>query len=909
MTEISNPYPGPEPFSVNEQHLFFGRKREERDIASLIAAQPSVLLYGKSGTGKTSLLRASVIPKLNEDKRGFQVLPPARVQGRSTIEPSSIDPESTETCIYMLNVFDLWNEDLGISYTTQTTLLNYIEQIPREKNKRDNNKILVLIFDQFEELYTSFQTHWKQREVFFTQVAEALENINGLRVVFTMREDYIAEFYRHSSLLPQNVRARFQLQQLTEKQAELAITQPPTVVTDNVRHYSEDAKDELLHQLLAIRDLSEDQTSDDGLIRGEFAEPVVLQVVCRSLWSELPDEVVEIERHHIDQYANIQNALTDFYRDCIHEAEDLTGIPEFEIRQWFGEKLIVADSLRHSVRYTDKDTGGLPNDVVKVLQDKHIIRREEQKGGAIYELAHDLFVKPIVKDNERFFDEFAQELEKAATEVEPEDNEPAQQRFRLPKSEPADPFVQRVTDTLWKLADTARGRGDIPYDRYAEYILGAILLVRSHDAGLIELDISNPELNKMIDYEYVPALVRAMPQLADAFPDDYSKIDSAFVSQLIREVDGITKDQQQNQLSQTFNVILELTTDDGRKSYGDVITPPTLADLMIQLANPTPGSHIYDPLCRSGRFFTDTKQYIERTHVAAGITGVGVNRQDTLSRIAKMNMYLANLDVRIETSNSVSNPVIKPHTFDFVFCNPPFNDNIDKYQSYDNPDFLPFGETSNGNLRWIQHMVGALSDDGCAVFLMPNSIAYSRGSDSRIMERLIEANLVDTVISIAPGFFYSGSIPAMIWMLRKNRKRSEMLMIDAREIFEDVSRSRNAFQSAQIELLVNIVRLFHGEQTSKNHDVAGWIEKNFPNQVYQDVSGLCKSITPEECKEQSWSLDPGSYVEAYNTSRSLSEDDFRARMTLLRNQLHNLDREAERLNEQIRSNLRVLLDE
>ena len=74
-----SPYPGPRPFEPGEQRSFFGRDREVRELLSLIIAHPVVLLYAQSGAGKTSLLSAGLIPRLEEE--GFDILPRARVQG------------------------------------------------------------------------------------------------------------------------------------------------------------------------------------------------------------------------------------------------------------------------------------------------------------------------------------------------------------------------------------------------------------------------------------------------------------------------------------------------------------------------------------------------------------------------------------------------------------------------------------------------------------------------------------------------------------------------------------------------------------------------------------------------------------------------------------------------------------
>src|SRR5258707_14736796 len=87
----TSPYPGPRPFTSEEQRFFFGREREASELSALISAHREGVVYAQSGTGKSSLLNAALIPRLSGED--LDVLPTARVGGRipEEIEASSID--------------------------------------------------------------------------------------------------------------------------------------------------------------------------------------------------------------------------------------------------------------------------------------------------------------------------------------------------------------------------------------------------------------------------------------------------------------------------------------------------------------------------------------------------------------------------------------------------------------------------------------------------------------------------------------------------------------------------------------------------------------------------------------------------------------------------------------------------
>ena len=78
QTNGIEPYVGPRSFRKEQRAFFFGRDEEADDLVSIITAHAAVLLYSQSGAGKTSLLNAKLIPKLEEEEY-FHVLPSMRV--------------------------------------------------------------------------------------------------------------------------------------------------------------------------------------------------------------------------------------------------------------------------------------------------------------------------------------------------------------------------------------------------------------------------------------------------------------------------------------------------------------------------------------------------------------------------------------------------------------------------------------------------------------------------------------------------------------------------------------------------------------------------------------------------------------------------------------------------------------
>lgn len=219
--ENRNPYPGPRPFEQEEQKLFFGREREARELLSLVIAHRAVLLHAQSGAGKTSLLNAGLIPLLTREE--FEVLPIARVRGFK-FEDISIREIPN---IYVFNTLMSWAGDVKDTKPfIFRSIVGFLKERGHLMDKYEQPLPRIIIFDQFEELFTSYLGRWKEREGFFSQVDEALKDDHLLRVLFVIREDFLASLDSYSDLLPERLSTRYRLERLRREAACLAVEGP-----------------------------------------------------------------------------------------------------------------------------------------------------------------------------------------------------------------------------------------------------------------------------------------------------------------------------------------------------------------------------------------------------------------------------------------------------------------------------------------------------------------------------------------------------------------------------------------------------------------------------------------------------------------------------------------------------------
>ena len=396
---VIEPYVGPRSFQKDQRGFFFGRDEEAAELVSLIIAHPVVLLYSQSGAGKTSLLNANLIPRLEETEH-FNVLPPMRVQGQL---PSTFKiPKKTN--IFVLNALMSCSKTDSNGFKPGTTFAEYLNGIEKKTNQYGEPAPIVIVFDQFEELFTSYGGRWADREDFFVQLGEAMEGNAKkgikpnplLRVVFCMREDFIAELDPYESLLPEKLRTRFRLEHLRSSEAMAAITMP---LERTNRSYDVGVAEQLVKNLLKIPSQSLTGTQSIGL----YVEPVQLQVVCQSIWDALtPDETV-ITQKHLEKYGDVSEALSKFYERSINNVAGETGVKEEALRRWFADVLITPEGTRAPVNRGQEHTGGMPNNAVDKLEAIRLIKGEWKGATARwYELAHDRFIEPIRKSNEKW---------------------------------------------------------------------------------------------------------------------------------------------------------------------------------------------------------------------------------------------------------------------------------------------------------------------------------------------------------------------------------------------------------------------------------------------------------------------------------------------------------------------------
>ena len=200
-----SPYQGLIPYDEADTPFFFGREKETRLIVANLFAAPLTLLYGPSGVGKSSILRAGVIPRLRQESDVI-VIPFNTWQG---------EPISSLTRAVHVACPDV---PLGTSTSFTDSLLACATQLDRQ---------LIILLDQFEEFFTYHPLNERAAVAFDLDFSQALTRSDvPVSFLISIREDSLAKLDRFERHVPPLFENYLRLEHLDRRAATDAIVQP-----------------------------------------------------------------------------------------------------------------------------------------------------------------------------------------------------------------------------------------------------------------------------------------------------------------------------------------------------------------------------------------------------------------------------------------------------------------------------------------------------------------------------------------------------------------------------------------------------------------------------------------------------------------------------------------------------------
>ncbi len=364
------------------------------------------------------------------------------------------------------------------------------------------------------------------------------------------------------------------------------------------------------------------------------------------------------------------------------------------------------------------------------------------------------------------------------------------------------------------------------------------------DDALTLIETENPKLKGILDKRYARA------QLPDGKLGELVDLVSTVGF-------GDNPSVARDTLGQVYEYFLGMFASAEGKRGGQFYTPASIVKTLVAVLSPHSGQ-VYDPCCGSGGMFVQSEKFIEAHGGKLGDVSIyGQESNPTTWRLAAMNLAIRGIDFNLgrepgDTFTKNQHPDLRA---DFILANPPFNISDWWHGSLEGDPRWVYGDPPQGNANyaWLQHMLHHLKPTGRAGIVLANgSMSSSQNNEGVIRAAMVDADVVEVMISLPGQLFFNTQIPACLWFLAKQKKRKgEVLFIDARKLATMISRVQSEFTDEVIARISETVAAWRGE-----------VEAGAAITEFQDVPGFCRSVPLAEIAQHGHVLTPGRYVGA-----------------------------------------------
>lgn len=387
------------------------------------------------------------------------------------------------------------------------------------------------------------------------------------------------------------------------------------------------------------------------------------------------------------------------------------------------------------------------------------------------------------------------------------------------------------------------------------------------------------------------------PALEGALPDNYYSrlhMDPSGLSSLIDLINGIELQVggDKDVFGKVYEYCLRQFALKEGKGKGEFYTPRTVVALLCELIEPYSGI-VYDGACGSGGMFVQSMRFVdEHKGNRLGVSIYGQELTDTTRRLAKMNLAIRGISANLgaEAANTFLNDQHKDLKADYSLENPPFNqkDWREANQLNDDPRWngYPTPPTSNANYGWLLNTLSKLGQNGVGVVLLANGALSAGGDEYEIRRRMIENDVVESIIIMPQNLFYTTNISVTIWVLNKNKKarvekrpegnvnfrdrEGEILFMDLRQMGHPYEKKYIEFTPEDRDVIVDRFK--------------SWRLDNYRTK-YENIPEFCYSAKKEEIIEKDYSLVPSRYIEFIHAGEDVDYDE---KMTQLQDELREL---------------------
>ena len=404
-----------------------------------------------------------------------------------------------------------------------------------------------------------------------------------------------------------------------------------------------------------------------------------------------------------------------------------------------------------------------------------------------------------------------------------------------------------IAELTWKGLNVLRGHLDLGI---AEGVLRELLFLKLLNGAVDRDSYFKERIGGILQFNNAEELFGQLNEFIEnnqvldgLFEDIYNvsnNSDYRVLDSVIDILNDIDYDNEKIELDILFRNFLDSSS---KSKYSiSITTSPSIRELISQLLRNKEIKDLYNPTIGYGSLSLE---------VASNHRGINVYGQDINSEVIRICKMQLILDKRIEDLDNIiqGNTIINPgniegnelRKFDCIVCNPPYGVrdwgyeeilNYDKYNRFHRG--MP--SKSLGDYAFITQVIESLTSYGIAIMVEPTGILFREGAEGVLRQKLVEENIIDTVISLPNNMMFGTAIPVNLIIFNKGKRENDILFIDVAK-----------------EVMVNKVL------TTLSNEMVEKVAKVYEERL--DIEGFSRKVDIEEIQNNNFNLNVQRYIE------------------------------------------------
>lgn len=266
-----------------------------------------------------------------------------------------------------------------------------------------------------------------------------------------------------------------------------------------------------------------------------------------------------------------------------------------------------------------------------------------------------------------------------------------------------------------------------------------------------------------------------------------------------------------------YEYLISMFAANAGKKAGEFYTPHEVSLLMSEIIadhlKDREEISIYDPTSGSGSLLINIGHSVAKHLKSAdSIKYYAQELKENTYNLTRMNLVMrgilpSNIFTRNADTLEDDWPLEgEPLYLDAVVSNPPYSQPWNPKDKEGDIRYKRFGVApqAKADFAFLLHDLFHLKPDGIMTIVLPHGVLFRGGEEEKIRKNLIEYNHIDAIIGLPANIFFGTGIPTIIIVLRQERERNDVLMIDASKHFIKVGKN-NHLQASDIKRIVDCV--------------------------------------------------------------------------------------------------------